>query len=144
MQFGQVGEQVVLEKVDEDGERRATERLQACLREGPVAISPLIFGEVASAYEQIEVLEAVLARHLYAYWPIPREADFLAARAHAECRARGGRRGTTMPDFLVRAHAVIARCPLLTRDPQCYRQAFPGLRLITPESTPADPPPQPR
>ena len=52
--------------------------------------------EVAFAYEQIEVVDAVLPHQLYAYWPIPREA------------------------------------------------AFPGLRLITPESPPTAQPPPPR
>jgi len=109
-----------------------------------VAINPLIYGEVAYVYEQIEVVDAVLPRHLYAYWPIPREAAFLAARAHAASRARGGRREVILPDFLIGAHAVIARCPLLTRDPRRYRQAFPGLRLICPTPPPAAPPPPPR
>jgi len=89
---------------------------------------------VAFAYERIEAVEEVLPRHLYAYWPIPREAAFLAARAHAGYRARGGSRQTILPDFLIGAHALIERCALLTRDSRRYRQAFPGLRLITPAS----------
>ena len=122
----------------------STEQLQLCLQAGPVAINPLIYGEVAFAFEQIEVVDAVLPRHLYAYWPIPREAAFLAARAHADYRVRGGKREAILPDFLIGAHAVIARCPLLSRDARRYRQAFPGLRLITPESPPTAPPPPPR
>lgn len=31
-----------------------------------------------------------------------------------------------------RAHALVERVPLLTRDPRRYRQAFPGLELIAP------------
>lgn len=42
----------------------STEQLQLCLQAGPVAINPLIYGEVAFAYEQIEVVDAVLPRHL--------------------------------------------------------------------------------
>jgi hypothetical protein len=38
-----------------------------------------------------------------------------------------------LPDFLIGAHALIERCPLLTRDARRYQQAFPGLQLITPE-----------
>ena len=85
-----------------------------------MVINPLIYGEVAFAYEQIEVVDAVPPQ-LYIYWP-----------------------PAPMPDFLIGVHAVITRCPLFTRDPRRYRQAFPGLRLITPESPPTAPPPPPR
>jgi len=37
-----------------------------------------------------------------------------------------------LPDFLIGAHALVERCPLLTRDQRRYRQAFSGLKLITP------------
>lgn len=117
---------------DPQWEAWGAEQLRHCMIAGPVVINPLIYGEVAFAYEQIEVVEEILPRHLYAYWPIPREAAFLAARAHAEYRARGGNRQRILPDFLIGAHALIARCILLTRDPHRYRQAFPGLKLITP------------
>ncbi len=117
---------------DPQWEAWSAEQLRRCLIAGPVAINPLIYGEVAFAYEQIEVVEEILPRHLYAYWPIPREAAFLAARVHAEYRARGGNRQRILPDLLIGAHALIARCPLLTRDPRRYRQAFQGLKLITP------------
>jgi predicted nucleic acid-binding protein len=87
----------------------SAEQLRRCLIAGPVAINPLIYGEVAFAYERIEPVEEVLPRHLYAYWPIPREAAFLAARAHASYRARGGSRQMILPDFLIGAHALIQR-----------------------------------
>ena len=76
--------------------------------------------------------EAWSAEHLYDYRPLPREAAFLAARAHADYRERGGKRATIVPDFLIGAHAVIEQVPLLTRDVRRYRQAFPGLKLIAP------------
>lgn len=44
----------------------------------------------------------------------------------------GGNRQRILPDLLIGAHALIARCPLLTRDPHRDLQAFPGLKLITP------------
>jgi len=85
---------------------------------------------VAFAYERIEVVDEALPLHLYNYRPIPREAAFLAARAHAAYRSRGSTRQMILSDVLIGAHAVIERCELLTRDAQGYRQVFPVLQLI--------------
>jgi hypothetical protein len=54
---------------------------------------------VAFAYERIEAVEEVLPRHLYSYWPIPREAAFLAARAHAGYRAEVAAARRSSPIF---------------------------------------------
>ena len=66
--------------------------------------------EIAFAVERIEDVENLLPSHLYRYLSIPRKASFLAAGI-----------------------------PLLTRDQRRYRQAFPGLTLISPDpgATPA-------
>ena len=96
-------------------------------------INPIVYAEIAFATVAIETVDDLLPAHLYAYRPIPREAAFLAARAHADYRARGGSRKTILPDFLIGAHALVERVPLLTRDRRRYRQAFPGLELIAPE-----------
>jgi predicted nucleic acid-binding protein len=110
----------------------SAQQLSQALAAGRVLINPLIYAEVAFAYDRIEAVDAVLPRHLYDYRPLPREAAFLAARAHADCRERGGVRAVILPDFLIGAHAVIEQVPLLTRDVRRYRQAFPGLELIAP------------
>ena len=95
-------------------------------------INPIVYAEIAFACEAIETVDDLLPAHLYAYRPIPREAAFLAARAHADYRARGGSRQTVLADFLIGAHALVERIPLLSRDRRRYRQAFPGLELIAP------------
>jgi predicted nucleic acid-binding protein len=125
---------VLLELITADPGREtwSAEQLRAALAAGPVWINPLIYAEVAFAYARIEDVDAVLPRHLYDYRPLPREAAFLAARAHADYRERGGQRVTILPDFLIGAHAVIEQVPLLTRDVRRYQQAFPGLQLIAP------------
>ena len=66
---------------------------------GHVVINAIIYGEIGFACERIELLDALLPAHLYDYRALPREAAFLAARAHAACL-----------------------------------EAFPGLKLITPQS----------
>jgi len=99
---------------------------------GPALINTIVYSEIAFACDRIEDADELLPAHLYDYRPIPREAAFLAARAHAAYRERGGKHSMILPDFLIGAHALVERCPLLTRDQRRYRQAFPGLKLITP------------
>ncbi len=109
------------------------QQLKKALDAGPVVINVIVYGEIAFACERIEEVEEILPAHLYDYRSIPREAAFLAARAHAGYRERGGQRRRVLADFLIGAHALVERMPLLTRDSRRYRQAFPGLELITPQ-----------
>jgi hypothetical protein len=109
----------------------SSQQLIHWLNTGPVLINAIVYGEIAFACNRIEDVDELLPSHLYDYRPIPREASFLAARAHAAYRDRGGTRQMILPDFLIGAHALVERCPLLTRDVRRYRQAFPGLNLIT-------------
>jgi predicted nucleic acid-binding protein len=99
---------------------------------GPVVINAIVYGEFTFALQRIEGVDQLLPAHLYDYRFIPREAAFLAARAHAAYRERGGQRQMILPDFLIGAHALVEGIPLLTRDQRHYRQAFPGLTLICP------------
>ena len=73
-------------------------------------INAIVYGEIAFALETIESVDELLPPHLFDYRALPLEAAFLAARAHA----------------------LVERLPLLTRDLHRYRQAFPGLKLINP------------
>ena len=111
----------------------SSQKLKDALDAGPVLINGIVYGEIAFACERIEVVDEIVPAHLYDYRAIPREAAFLAARAHADYRERGGQRPMILPDFLIGAHALVERIPLLTRGARRYRQAFAGLELITPE-----------
>ena len=66
--------------------------------------------------------------------PLPWEAAFLTSRAYLRYRRRGGSRRSPMPDFYIGAHASLAGHALLTRDPLRYREYFPRLNVIAPES----------
>ena len=110
----------------------SSRQLMAAVDQGPALINAIVYGEIAFACDRIEDVDELLPAHLYELRPIPREAAFLAARAHADYRERGRQRTMILPDFLIGAHALVERRPLLTRDQRRYRQAFPGLKLITP------------
>lgn len=102
------------------------------LETGTLVINPIIYAEIAYDFNTIEAVDEILPTADYEYAGIPREAAFLAARCHAQYRASGGTRTMILPDFLIGAHAVIERMPLLTRDVRRYRSYFPGLQLICP------------
>ena len=129
-----VDSNVILDVITADplwGAWSATQLAQA-LDAGPVLINAIVYAEIAFASDAIEAVDALLPQHLYAYRPIPREASFLAAMAHADYRQRGGQRSMILPDFLIGAHALLESTGLLTRNGRRYRQAFPGLKLILP------------
>jgi len=64
---------------------------------------------------------------------LPREALFVAAKAHRRYRTAGGIRTGVLPDFFIGAHAEHLGVPLLTRDARRYRTYFPTVKLIAPE-----------
>lgn len=108
------------------------QQLRGWLDRGALLINPIVYAEIAFACDTIEAVDELLPAHLYTYRPIPHEAAFLASRAHAVYRARGGSRQSVLADCLIGAHALVERVALLTRDERRYRQAFPGLELIAP------------
>ena len=101
-------------------------------RRGPVLINPVIYAELAPAYDTIEKLDAAIEAVGLEFYDIPRAALFLASRAYVQYRRRGGTRRSVLPDFFVGAHAAVLDIPLLTRDTHRYRAYFPSLRLVAP------------
>lgn len=133
-----VDSNLILDVITDDSRWGAWSAAQLCraLDAGPVLINAIVYAEIAFACGRIEEVDALLPQHLYAYRPIPREASFLAARAHAAYRQRGGQRLMILADFLIGAHALLEAKALLRRDGRRYRQAFPGLRLVLPGGPP--------
>lgn len=97
------------------------------------AINVVIYGELSVRYAQIEDFENVIAPFGIERLAMPFEAGFLAAKAFARYRQRGGSKRTTLPDFFIGAHAAVAGLTLLTRDATRYREYFPKLKLIAPK-----------
>jgi len=101
---------------------------------GEIAINPIIYAEVAAGFRRIEDLDAALPPEIYRRDELPWPAAFLASQAfirHVRDRAVGVPR-TSLPDFLIGAHAAVTGMRLLTRDPRPYRRHFPQVLLISP------------
>jgi predicted nucleic acid-binding protein len=134
-----VDSNVLLDIITQDphwSEWSSAQLSESLRRHGRLVINPIVFAEIAFAFETIEVVNDILLPADYDYASIPREAAFLAARCQAHYRASGGSRAMILPDFLIGAHAVVDRMTLLTRDVRRYRTYFPGLRLMAPTASP--------
>ena len=129
-----VDSNVLLDVVTEDPRwfGWSSDALARCAEEATLAINPIIYAEVSIGFDRIEELEETLSADVFARAALPWEAAFLAGKAFARYRRRGGRRSSTLPDFYIGAHAAVAGMDLLTRDPTRYRSYFPGLKVIAP------------
>lgn len=99
---------------------------------GRLFADPLVYAEASVAYRSAAAFEDALSPLGLTVRPAPREALFLAGKAHAAYRARGGTRAAILPDFVIAAHAAVAGLPLITRDTVRIVASFPTLRLIAP------------
>lgn len=97
-----------------------------------LAINPVVYAEVSLSFASIEALDAVVDRMELTLSEIPRPALFLAGKAFAQYRKRGGSKAPVLPDFFIGAHAAVQGWPLLTRDASRFRTYFPGLEVLAP------------
>jgi len=96
-----------------------------------LAINPVIYAEISLSFSTIEALDDVVVTMALDLREIPRPALFLAAKAFAQYRRRGGK-AQVLPDFFVGAHAAVEGWPLLTRDASRFRTYFPTLEVVAP------------
>lgn len=99
---------------------------------GPVYLNQIVVAECLAGNPAVP--PALL--HGFKEESLPWAAGPLAGNAYRDYKLRGGAKNTILPDFLIGAHAAVARLGLITRDPRRVRTAFPGVRLITPETDP--------
>ena len=99
--------------------------------EGVIAVNPIVYAEVSVYASSMEELNQSLED--FEYWPLPREAGFLAGKMYGKYKRNGGTRGTPLPDLYIGAHAMVLGCRVLTRDVRRFKTYFPLLELIAPE-----------
>ena len=105
-------------------------RAQAVLH--ALVINPVIYAELSLSFSSIEALDEVVQTLELELREMPRPALFLAAKAYAKYRQRGGSKGQVLPDFFIGAHAAVEGWPLLTRDASRFRTYFPSLDVLEP------------
>ena len=105
-------------------------RAQASVHQ--LVINPVIYAEASLSFTTLEALDEVVVTMGLELREIPRPALFLAAKAYAQYRKRGGTKQQVLPDFFIGAHAAVKGWPLLTRDATRFRTYFPGLEVLAP------------
>lgn len=129
-----VDSNVLLDILDEDEEWMdwSASMLADAARQGPLIINQLIFAEASVTLDTVDELEEALPASYFVHEALPWEAAFLAGKAFAAYRRRGGSKRSPLPDFYIGAHAAVAGHTLLTRDPRRYQSYFPRLRIVAP------------
>lgn len=107
-------------------------QLRAQSKIHPLLINPIIYAELSLTFSRVEALDQTIESMGLILKELPRPALFLAGKAFALYRRKGGKKSNVLADFFVAAHAAVLGCPLLTRDAQRYRSYFPSIELITP------------
>jgi predicted nucleic acid-binding protein len=130
-----VDSNVLLDIIQEDRQwaEWSAEQLTEAFNRGAVIINPIIFTEVALAFDSQDELEAHFRPGEYERRPLPWNAAMLVARAFLKYRRHGGSEYAPLPDFYIGAQAEIENLMLLTRDAARYRTYFPKVRLISPD-----------
>lgn len=105
-------------------------RAQASIHQ--LAINPIIYAEMSLSFSTLEGLDETVSTLALELRQIPRPALFLAAKAYAQYRKRGGSKLQVLPDFFIGAHAAVESWPLLTRDASRFRTYFPTLEVVAP------------
>ena len=105
-------------------------RAQAQIHE--LVINPVVYAELSLSFATLDALDAVVAKMELTLHEIPRPALFLAGKAFAQYRRRGGGKAQMLPDFFIGAHAAVRGWSLLTRDAGRFRTYFPSLRVLAP------------
>ena len=109
------------------------EALIRALDDGSVLVDQIVFAEISIGYRTADACQRALAVQGIELVPIPWPAAFLAGRAFAAYKRRGGNKLAPLPDFFIGAHAAVSNLRLLTRDASRYRTYFPTIELIAPE-----------
>ncbi|MEV1328677.1 type II toxin-antitoxin system VapC family toxin [Micromonospora costi] len=107
--------------------------LAAARDDGALVVNPIVYAEVSVRFASIEELDDALPAADFLREELPYPAGFLAGKAYAMYRARGGTKRSPLADFYIGAHAAVCRYRLLTRDSARYRAYFPTLELISPD-----------
>ncbi|MDO5626204.1 MAG: type II toxin-antitoxin system VapC family toxin [Pseudomonadota bacterium] len=97
-----------------------------------LAINAVIYAELSLSFSCAQALDDTVTSMQLVMLDIPKPALFLAGKAFAQYRRRGGTKSNVLSDFFIGAHAAVSGLPILTRDTSRYSSYFPTVRLVAP------------
>ena len=103
---------------------------------GPLVINQIVYAELAVYFEYKPAPEMLLGQLRITRDDLPWAAAHLAGHAHVSYRRSGGQRHRVLTDFLIGAHAAAKGFRILTRDGTRYRNYFPQVEVIAPDTHP--------
>jgi predicted nucleic acid-binding protein len=121
---------------DPDWDAWSEAKVDAARHSGNLVINPLIYAEICGGYPTQRQADQALSTMVFRREHLPWDAAFNASRAYLAYRQSGGTKRSPLPDFYIGAHAEVKGYTLLTRDPSRYRQHFPTLRIVAPDTHP--------
>ena len=110
---------------------RSLALLKKAMREGSVVACEVVWAEVGTAYgDRMEEVFEALSEAGIGFLPMTREAAVKSAECWRLFRARSGKPGRIVADFLIGGHALVQCDRLLTRDRGFYRDYFKPLVIL--------------
>ena len=127
---------VLLDVFTADATHGATSRdaLRRMISEGQLVACDVVWAEVTPQFPTTDQGRAALEELGVRYEPLSLEAALSAGAAWRGYRARGGKRGRVIADFLIGAHASTQADRLLTRDRGFHRACFADLEIVDPSA----------
>ncbi len=119
---------------DEQHAAASARALSACVRDGSVIASEVVWAETAAGYGDLRAFRDAMERLGVAFSPIQQAAAESASTAWRLYRSQGGSRSRVVGDFLVGAHAHHQAQRLLTRDRGFVRRYFAELVVVDPSA----------
>lgn len=108
------------------------DKLDVLGQQAPLVINPIILAEISPRFACALDLEAALSQLPIKREALPWDAAYLAGQAFKIYRTAKGAKCSSMPDFYIGAHALVANMRLLTRDAVRFQTYFPKLHIISP------------
>ncbi|MES2884060.1 MAG: type II toxin-antitoxin system VapC family toxin [Pseudomonadota bacterium] len=112
----------------------SVQQLRAQAQVHELLINPVIYAELSLTFDSVQALDEVIANMGLVVRQLPNAALFLAGKAFIKYRRSGGARGNVLADFFIGAHAAVQGCSILTRDARRYKNYFPTVGLLTPDT----------
>ncbi len=107
-------------------------QLQLARADKLVAINPVIYAELAPAYDSAQELATFIRESKAQMKAFSAECAYTAGRAFLQYRQQKGTKTGVLADFFIGAQAQTEGWRLLTRDAGRYKTYFPRVKLICP------------